>query len=268
MEENKIDNIIREKFENRELTPSISSWERMENMLDDSKGNSKKKRFYFISVAASIVVILGVYFGMNTKQIKEINNKPVENQIIVTAPNESSVDAIKPEPELTTVIKFEKENQAVAIVEKNEIPRRKSTLKSIKNKNVSDTRMLDKSIPIKEINDAAVAETDTRIVKNQKENNYRVKNARIRVNGEDLLYAVTHSPNEVKEYYANLKLERSDVLDSIKIKLKKSNLKIKPEVILAEVERSIEDDTYQGNFKNNLGRRISTIIVAVANRNK
>ena len=88
------------------------------------------------------------------------------------------------------------------------------------------------------------------------------------MNSDDLLYAVTHSPEEVKEYYANLKLNRNDVLDSIKIKLKKSNLKINPEIILAEVERSIEDDTYQGNFRNNLGRRISTIIVAVANRNK
>lgn len=268
MEENKIDKIIKDKFDKRELTPSVSSWERMENMLDDNKGNSKKRRFYFISVAASIVVILGVYFGMDSNQLEDIKNIPIEEPIIVTVPEELIKNDVKNETEINSTITLIKENQVVAsTIKKTDYSKNNKSLTSVHSKEVINTKSSE--IPSSTgLKNHTVVKSDIPIIKSEEKNESSIKNSRIRVKGDDLLYAVTHSPDEVKEYYANLKLERSDVLDSIKIKLKKSNLKINPEVILAEVERSIEDDMYQGNFKNNLGRRISTIIVAVANRNK
>ena len=265
MEENKIDKIIKEKFENRALTPSVSSWERMENMLDVQQSQTKKKRYYFIGIAASIVMLLGIFFGLTKNQMDEIKNPPTQEQIIVTVPEKKptiKTDNVKDVEELVKEVSTD--NAVASVTKKNkEFKMPQSSLKSLEktesiiasNEN-SNSSIKNEVISIDNINNNASIKEPIK------------SNARIQVNSDDLLYAVTHSPEEVKEYYANLKLNRNDVLDSIKIKLKKSNLKINPEVILAEVERSIEDDTYQGNFRNNLGRRISTIIVAVANRNK
>ena len=82
-----------------------------------------------------------------------------------------------------------------------------------------------------------------------------------------MLFAVTHSQKEVKAYYAKYQINRDDVLKTIKSELKKSNLKVNPETILAEVERSIDDDDFQNNFLKNLKRKVSDIATAIASRN-
>ena len=93
------------------------------------------------------------------------------------------------------------------------------------------------------------------------------QNSSIKINADDLLFAVTHSQKEVKAYYAKYQINRDDVLKTIKSELKKSNLKVKPETILAEVERSIDDDDFQNNFLKNLKRKVSDIATAIASRN-
>ncbi len=82
-----------------------------------------------------------------------------------------------------------------------------------------------------------------------------------------MLFAVTHSPQEVKTYYAKYNVNRDDVLKTIKSELKKSNLKVNPETILAEVERTIDEDDFQNNFMKTLKRRVSDIATAIASRN-
>ena len=82
-----------------------------------------------------------------------------------------------------------------------------------------------------------------------------------------MLYAVTHSSQEVKEYYAKYNLSRDDVLRTIKSELKKSNIKVNPNIILAEVERTIDDDDFQNNFMKSIKRRVTDIAAAIASRN-
>ena len=96
----------------------------------------------------------------------------------------------------------------------------------------------------------------------------KISISRIKVNSNDLLYSVTHSPTEVKAYYAKYNVNREDILKTIKYELKKSNLKVNPNTILAEVERGIDDDLFQNNFMQKLKLKISDIAVAIADRNK
>ena len=274
MEESKLDRIIREKFQDRNLEPSISSWERMENMLDESEKKSKKNVFYFIGIAASIILLLGIFLKMNTKTV-DVNTTPVNNKIIVTAPEEKEniEDKILIEKKINVEEDIVENTSEIALV--------KEPVKTIKSSDKSDKvmevnldnpiKVIDKTFEVKKNQESFAAKnTDVPVKLKNLDNLVKpvTKKNRIQINGDDLLYAVTHTPTEVKEYYANLKLNRNDVLDSIKFQLKKSNLKINPELILAEVERSIEDDEYEGNFKENLGIKISNIIVAIADRNK
>ena len=81
------------------------------------------------------------------------------------------------------------------------------------------------------------------------------------------MYAVTHSSTEVKQYYAKHNLTRDDVLKTIKSELQKSNIKINPNTILAEVERTIGEEDFQNNFMKSLKTKISNIATVIASRN-
>ncbi|MDO6744558.1 hypothetical protein Q4553_08235 [Tenacibaculum soleae] len=83
-----------------------------------------------------------------------------------------------------------------------------------------------------------------------------------------MLFAVTHSQEEVKEYYAKYKINRKDVLDTIRKELIKSNLTINPETILAEVEYDIKETDFEQNFMKKFKSKLSNVIVAIADRNK
>ena len=58
------------------------------------------------------------------------------------------------------------------------------------------------------------------------------------------------------------------MLKTIEDELKKSNLKIDPNIILAEVERTIDDEEFKGDFMQKLKSKISDIAVAIVDRNK
>jgi hypothetical protein len=91
--------------------------------------------------------------------------------------------------------------------------------------------------------------------------------SRIKINSNDLLFAVTHSKDEVKAYYAKYNINRDKVLQSIRIQLNKTNLTIDANAILAEVERDIDEDDFQNNFMKSLKKRVSDIASAIASRN-
>ena len=92
-------------------------------------------------------------------------------------------------------------------------------------------------------------------------------NSVIHVDSGDLLYAVTHSQEEVLSYYNKKRLSRESILEIINNELEKSNLKVDPKTILAEVERTIHDTYLENNFLKSIQERISTLTTAIASRN-
>lgn len=87
MEQNNIENKIREKFNSREIKPTEMAWEKLDAMLSLAEPKTNKRTFGWLNIAAGILVFLpiGVYFfnqnsiENNSENIVVINDK--ENNI-------------------------------------------------------------------------------------------------------------------------------------------------------------------------------------------
>lgn len=259
MSSNNIDKHIAEKLKNRELKPSNSAWERLETRLDNQEATKKRNWFLYIGYAAGLALLISfvaLYFtGSDSKTLIEevivntsidtlkINNKGIEKFIKNTD---------------EAVVELEEKKQEKQI-------RKKKKITVIRSSTLREEEKVFKNIQNQELprEEEVVAKMDKPIVTKKKNSISRVK-----VNSDDLLFSVTHTPNEVKEYYAKHKLKREDVLKAIEDELKESNLKIDPSIILAEVERTIDDEEFKGDFMQKLKSRISDIAVAIVDRNK
>ncbi len=260
MKTNNIDKNIKEKLQERTFTPSASAWERLSNQLDEQPKQKKFGWFFYIGAAASLLLLVSISVQMFTNDKIEVN--PLEE--IVTTPIDTNVIDQK-------IDEFINEVPAKEAIVKNEaqikVVRKKLTTKAAK-KEQTQKHVLKSTK--KEI--AAIANSTEKVDKNEKINTKKQEiklnpNRKIKVNADDLLYAVTHSSKEVKEHYAKHNITRDEILKTIKSELKKSNLKVNPNTILAEVERSIDDDVFQNNFLKSLKNKVSDIASAIASRN-
>lgn len=269
MKTNKLDNSIKEKFANRTFEPSASAWERLSVKLDEEPKQKKIGWFFYIGAAASILLLVSIsmyVFSDNSQKIifkddvvlekidkdlidKNINNLktdlPVEEVIV----QKDGVE-VAPEKTINNTIA-----EKVILKESNNSTKIKS-IKATQNKTIVIATVDDFSTELPENGDFK----ESKILK-------RDPNSAIKINADDLLFAVTHTPKEVSAHYAKYNVNREDVLKTIKSELKKSNFKIDPNAILAEVERTIDDDVFQNNFMNSLKRKVSDIAEAIASRN-
>ncbi|TYP99106.1 hypothetical protein C7447_102424 [Tenacibaculum adriaticum] len=262
MQINKIDKAIAEKLNKRELQPSVSAWERLSNQLDEQETKQNKKWLVYVGYAASIIVLISTFIFINQKE--EI--KPTKN-IIVSVP----LDTIQLKNiEDNTAPKIE---EAIADVTEDleKIKEKRNSKKSVKKHQVIlkefSKEAKEKTIIAQVEHQEEIIEKDTFSKVDMQKTKMNSKEG-IHINADDLLYAVTHSPEEVKTYYAKYNINRKDVIDTIQKQLIKSNLKIDPETILAEVENDIEEADFQQNFMQKFKLKLSDVIVAIADRNK
>ena len=267
METNNIDKNIKEKFANRTFQPSTSAWERLSAQLDEQPKKKKEGWFLYIGAAASILLLVSIGFYFISDNTTE--GKPMK-EIIVVNPIDTTVIDEKTNSFMNE-IPIEK-----ALVNVNEVGD-KETKSTLKNTNV--VVKSPKSYP-KESR-IIIAKNEEQIIKANLDNNLLEKkssvvkkealqqnpSSRIKINSIDLLYAVTHNKEDVKTYYARHRLDREDILRTIKSELKKLNIKVNPETILAEVERTIDEDDFQNNFMKSLKRKVSDFAIVIASRN-
>lgn len=265
METNKIDKKIKEKFANRTFKPSTSAWERLSLQLDEQPKTKKFGLFFYTGIAASILLLV-------TISIQIFNNDSgvlIQKEEIVISPIDKKQFDMKIDDQINQISFSE-------ILVKNEVLELKKeiiNLPVIKNKNSvsKPDKFYKKNLSINQIVGNKDDVISNEIKKSKEILNHKIlkqdPNSSIKINADDLLYAVTHSSKEVKAYYAKYNINREEVLKTIKSELKKSNLKINPKTILAEVERSIDDDFFENNFMKGLKKRVSDIAVAIASRN-
>ena len=251
MQKSKIETHIADKFKDREIAPSSSAWERLSVQLDKEETKKKKNWILYLSYAAGIALLISI--GFYTKN--DVVDNVIENTIVNTL-----VDTIKiKEIDLKEIVPVE---EAVVKLEKTTkksetaFKQQKKVKKDIENH--AESIALNTEKPTLKILDK---------VEDLKTKKYK-KATRITVNSDDLLYAVTHSSEEVKQYYSKYKINRNEVLKTIEKELLKSNLKINPEAILAEVEYDTEETDFQQNFLQKFKLKVSDVIVAIADRNK
>lgn len=60
MEPNKIDTQIKDKLNNRTITPSAPSWDRLDAMLNSSENEKAKPNYNWLAIAAAVVVFFGL----------------------------------------------------------------------------------------------------------------------------------------------------------------------------------------------------------------
>ena len=267
MQVNNIDKNIKDKLKNRELKPSASAWERLSIQLDQEKARKKKKRIQLLSYAASVILLVSIgilYQGTLSDDQHIIPN----NETIVETPLDTfKIDEVN--------IKEEVVNEKAVANLIDEDLKKKEISKKVKKESIKKGHVLKENFiantvkeELKEVK-IPLPNVDKSITKEGEKNKPEQKvKSRIKVNSDYLLYAVTHSPEEVKEYYAKYEINRKDVLDVIQDELTKSNLKINPETILAEVELSIQESDFKQDFMSKLKLKLSDVIVAIADRNK
>ena len=95
MEPNKIDTQIKDKLNNRTITPSAPSWDRLEAMLNSSEKNKPIKKYNWIAVASAIVVFLGLGIFYTTTPTSNPQN---DNSSSIVAVNESKNISAAPSP--------------------------------------------------------------------------------------------------------------------------------------------------------------------------
>ena len=119
MKINKLDKNIKEKFENRTFTPSTSAWERLSVQLDEQPKEKKRGLFFYISIAASILLLVSIGFQIFTTD----DNKaiPIKEEIVI---NPLEKEVIKEKIDEV----FEEIPVEEAIVKKNEIKPKETSM--------------------------------------------------------------------------------------------------------------------------------------------
>ena len=278
METNKTDNNIKEKFAKREIVPSASAWERLSIQLDNQPKNKKRSWFLYIGYAATILILISV--GMYTFSSNSLERMPLEDvlvkQEIDTAQILHKIDKVfKEVPIEKALVKSEiiKEkqidtfilekvsiNQPIARIDTDEILKKEAGTHVI----IIESKENSSVVSIEE-NKAIITPTKETII--NKTTTQPILKARIKVNAEELLYAVTNESKYPLTISFERNTNRAELLTTIKNELEKSNFKVDPKIILAEVERAINDDFFQNNFLETIRRNITNLATTVANRN-
>jgi hypothetical protein len=257
MNPNKIDTTIREKLQNRTLQPSASAWERLAVQLDEQPKKASKPWLLYSSVAAGILLLISVGLNIilsNDEQVtpsQEVVIQPIDSSDLKKS-MDTKIDENLPKTLLVQQIDIKKSTPKKDV--------KKSFEKQQRNENLLAENLVFDSL-YKGIETVQHPSNQT------KKTDRKETTTSIKINSEDLLYAVTHSPKEVQTYYAKYQVNREDVMRIIKLELKQSNLKLNPETILAEVESTIAEDDFKNNFMQFLKKRVVDIASAIATRN-
>ncbi|MFL3661561.1 MAG: hypothetical protein ACI6PN_07385 [Polaribacter sp.] len=277
METNNTDTNIKQKFAKREIVPSASAWERLSKELDGQPKHKKRGWLLYTGYAATVLILISV--GMYTFSRNAIADEILENvlvkQEIDTVQILHKIDKVFNEVPLekaivkavivkekleTSILEKSSVEQSIAEIEADKILKKEADtpVVTIESKEIRSVVMVEEKkaifIPIKE---TIINKTTTQ----------PILKARIKVNAEELLYAVTNESKYPLTISFERNINRAELLTTIKNELEKSNFQVDPKIILAEVELAIKDDFFQNNFLETIRKSITSFATAAVNRN-
>jgi hypothetical protein len=278
MKINKTDKNIRAKFEQREIVPSVFAWERLSAQLDAQPSSKTGNWLYYVRYTATILVLIsiGMYLFSNDLRRAIPMDKVLVHQAFDTVQilrtigngfNEPPIEKVLVKTVISKKVHLEAiiqdkglANQLTAIKEKQKNRNKKIALRSVITENKANQNIANVQ-ENKVVVSLITAETIDKTPMRQNTNNS------IKVNLEDLLYAVSNEPMGTSASVKKKSEREVNLLVILQKELKKTSLKVDPQIILAEVERTINDDFFHNNFLKALKNRITNIAAAVASRN-
>ena len=268
METNKIDKIFQKKLQTRVIQPSGSAWERLHDRLDDEIETKKISWLKLVGFAASVLLLISVAIFVNSSK----EEQPSRSNSIVVTPAIDVENLVV--PVLKEMVPVE---NAIVTTEIERIDPVNITKKSIDKpvlKSINLQQNLNKKFNSNKQVVAKLTPNDNKIEKKsrQKETNVAQEKSQpfvtIKVDSEALLYAVTHTEEEVRAYYAKYDINRNEVLKTIKNEIKKAKLTIDANTILTSVEKTIDEETFKRSFMQVVKGKITGLASAISNRNK
>lgn len=264
----RIDKTIREKLENRILSPSPSAWERMSVQLDNADKKKRRKVLMFLGYAASILFIISTLLLITSETNEsefvpkdQFVNQPVDSNFT----NSKSLDLNASRP------KVQLAHQATKI----EVQRIKGKIPSQAIENVAPEIFISESQSILGNTGTMIATKNADSLTNQVDEEIKkairpneVFKKSIIVDSDALLFAVTQEKESIKKYYAEYRISRDAVLDSVRIELKKFNINVSAEAMLAKIENDLVEENFQNNFLKKIKSSISYLASAIATRNQ
>ena len=135
MEPNKIDTQIKDKLNNRTITPSAPSWDRLEAMLNSTENEKAERNYNWLAIAAAVVVFLGLGIFYTTTTTSNPQN---DNSSPILAVNESKNISAAPNPTIAN------EKQSPVLVQNN-------SNKIIARTNITEENPIQELEPIQKI---------------------------------------------------------------------------------------------------------------------
>ena len=113
---NKLENNIKNQLENREILVSENAWEKLRDMMDEKPVERKIKPWFWMGIAASVVLVVGLFFGLNFHEpkanplvgnpseilVQETNNHSDERNSNETEKSQNSPENLIPETKIYT----------------------------------------------------------------------------------------------------------------------------------------------------------------------
>lgn len=129
MEPDKFENYIKSKLDSREIKPSSNAWQRISKELK-SEPVAKKSGYFWLGIAASVAVLIGVAVFYITNEEKTMPAPPVLVQKPITLPNsnvaepaplvlDKNTNGIALEEEIENNVRFEKNGTSTSVTDLN-----------------------------------------------------------------------------------------------------------------------------------------------------
>ncbi|CAM3673893.1 hypothetical protein FLGE108171_09975 [Flavobacterium gelidilacus] len=246
---NNFEKQVQQKISNREIKPSLNSWDRLDAMLSVEE-KPKKKGFFWINIAASFIVLASIgYYFYNQSEVL-IPSK--EDSIIVEENSEFRIQHSENNQEKTETGKDKIENREVrqeVLVSNNSNSNQIHKLSNTSKINIQELAINNQEVSVinqsKENNNNKVSFTGTNDQPVTSENKY--------TSAEKLLAEVSNTKYETKS-------------SAKEIKNIKKRISVNPNSLLSNAETEIYQ-SFRENALERLNKNYNAIKTVLANRN-
>lgn len=253
----KFEENIKEKLEQRAITPTVGSWYKLADKLDAHEDKNSNKRYWWLGIAASIVAIIVVYNSFLNTAIVVVEDTPI--QIVNEQDSDSEIEVRSNDKETAPT-----EDIFIVETEKSSVIKTENHEKT----EITSTRKLTETRPKlthtnQDVN-ASKMETNT-IDKNDVENDKAIiNNSEKKYASVETQSAVSDTENLDNEIETLLAQAQKEVSTQTAISKEKS--KVNAKGLLDEVEFDL-DESFRDKVFQTLKTGYKKVSTAVVHRN-